>query len=105
MAFKKKSWWHIRFNRKTKHSGLIVNESDDTPKGQYEFLNITTHPPKDDSYIEIKPINKKDKNSYVRRYVGADKKKVFSQWISKYKINDKDMNKIEEFLRNKKSRW
>ena len=106
MAFKKRSWWHIRLNRKTKHSGLIVNESDSTPKGKYEFLNITSNPPKDDSYIELeKPINKKDKKSYVRRYVGAEKKKVFSKWISKYEIDETDMQKIEEYLKNKKSRW
>ena len=106
MAFKDKSWWHIRLNRKTRHSALIVNESDSSRKGKYEFLDITTKPPKSGSYIKLdKPINNKNDISHVRRYVGSDFKKIFSQWVMKYKIDDKDIKKIEQYLKNKKSRW
>lgn len=101
---KSKSWWHIRRNNKTKHGALIVDEDTPSPKGKYSYMDITTHPAKGESYISLDvPIgNKKQKKSYVRKYVGKDKKKVFSKWLMKYQIDDEDMKKIEDYLKKRK---
>lgn len=34
--------------------------------------------------------------------IGKDKKRDVSKWIMKYKIDDKDMDKIEDYLKNRK---
>ncbi len=75
VKLKSKAWWHIRRNNKTKHGALIVDED------KYSYRDITTHPAKGESYISLDaPIgNKKNKKSYIRKYVGKDKKKVFSK--------------------------
>lgn len=100
---KKRSWWHIRKNRKSKHAALIVDEDSPLKSGKYSYMDITTHPAKHESYILLKkPINKKADKSYVRKYVGKQKKKIFSRWIMKYQISDEDMDIIEDYLKNKK---
>lgn len=100
---KSKSWWHIRRNNKTKHGALIVDEDTPSSQGKYSYMDITTHPAKGEGYIKLdKPIGKNKKKSFVRKYVGKDKKKVFSKWIMKYKIDDKDMDKIEDYLKHRK---
>ncbi len=105
---KKRSWWHIRNNNKTKHAALIVDEDSPLKSGKYSYMDITymditTHPAKHESYILLKkPINKKADKSYVRKYVGKQKKKIFSRWIMKYQISDEDMDIIEDYLKNKK---
>jgi len=98
VKLKSKAWWHIRRNNKTKHGALIVDED------KYSYMDITTHPAKGESYISLDATigNKKNKKSYIRKYVGKDKKKVFSKWIMKYKIDDKDMDKIEDYLKKPK---
>lgn len=100
---KSKSWWHIRQNRKSRHGALIVDEDSPLSKGNYSYLDITTSPAKNEGYIPLdKPINKKGNKSYVRKYVAKDKKKVFSKWLMKYQIDDSDMKKIEDYLKNRK---
>jgi len=77
---KPKSWWHIRKSRKTSHGALIVGEDSSSPKGNYRYMGINTHPAKNEGYIKLdKPISQKNKQYYVRKYVGTAKKKTFSK--------------------------
>ena len=99
---KDKKWWHIRYYFKSRHNALIVDEDTSNGKGRYHYMDITTSPSKKESYISLsKPINKKSDISYVRKYVGNDYKKKFSSWISKYEIDNEDMDKIELYLKNR----
>lgn len=99
---KDKKWWHIRYYFKSRHSALIVDEDNSNVKGRYHYMDITTNPSEKESYIKLsKPINKKSDISYVRKYVGNDYKKKFSSWISKYEIDNEDMDKIELYLKNR----
>lgn len=102
---KDKKWWHIRKYFKSNHHALIVDEDNCHANGKYYYMDITTHPAKKAKYIKLSaPINNKDECSYVRKYVGKAFKKKFSRWISKYEINSDDMNKIENYLKNKNNK-
>lgn len=66
-------------------------------------MDIVTHPSKNDSYIDLeKPINLKGDKSHVREYVGTKSKKYFFNWLMNYVISEKDLEKIEKYLKNKK---
>lgn len=100
---KHKSWWHLRNNFSSRHGALIIDEDTPSEKGNYYYMDITTHPQKSKAYIPLDvPVNKRGDRSYVRKYVGHQKKKAFSKWLLKYKIDDRDMQKIERYLKSKK---
>ena len=70
---------------------------------KYHYMDIVTHPSKNDSYIALeKPINLKSDKSHVRKYVGTKSKKYFFNWLMNYVISEKDLDKIERYLKNKK---
>lgn len=102
--YKPRSWWHIRKNYKSRHGALIVGEDNSIPKDEkYHYMDITTNPSKNDSYIPLSvPINLKGDKSHVRKYVGTKSKKYFSNWLMNYEISEKDLDEIEKYLKTKK---
>ena len=101
IIIKDRSWWHIRFYYKSGHGALVVGENE----SEYGFLNITTNPPIGYSYIETeKPINMKNNKSHIRLYIQVDKKKYLSKWIMKYKLSNKDLDAVEEYLETQKKK-
>ena len=97
--------WHIRKYFKSGHAALIVGESGNSQDDDYGFLNITKKPPNGYSYLECdKPINKSEQKSFIRHYVQRGKKKKFSKWIMNFEISDSDLDKIQNYLENKRKK-
>jgi len=99
-----RSWWHIRKNFISRHEALIIGEDNSIPEDEkYHYMDITTNPSKNDTYIALNvPINLKSDKSYVRKYVGTKSKKNFSRWLMNFEISKKDLDEIEKYLINKK---
>lgn len=105
LIIKEKGWWHIRKYYKSGHGALIVGETGPDQEDDFGFLNITKNPPAGYSYYETeKPINNKDRKSYIRLYLQKGKKKRFSKWLMKYELSKKDLKVIGNYLNKRKKR-
>ena len=71
----------------------LIKKNNKQMKGKlkdekYHYMDIVTHPSKNDSYIALeKPINLKSDKSHVRKYVGTKSKKYFFNWLMNYVIS------------------
>lgn len=96
MAFK------IYFNKKTGHPSISLSGKD---KEKWENMEMTHHPTKKHSYIDIITISSKGSTkSYVRKYVRKDKKGVRGKIHKNTRLSNDSEGKVKEYLkhRNKK---
>lgn len=85
---------------KAKHPKLIVDEQNQ----DYGFMGLTKSP-KRGNHNNIKIDNPQKNNtedSYIRKELRYDNKKYFGEILTDYVLSEKDIEKILEFLEDKK---
>ena len=97
MAFK------IYFNKKTRHPSISLSGKE---AEKWENMEMTHHPTKSNSYIEINIVsNNCSSKSFVRKYVRRDNHGVRGKPYSNLKLDEPSENKVSCYLKNKKKRW
>lgn len=87
---------------KAKHPKLIVDEQNQ----DYGFMGLTKSP-KRGNHNNIKIDNPQKNNtedSYIRKELRYDNKKYFGEILTDYVLSEKDIEKILEFLEDKKKK-
>ena len=97
MAFK------IYFNKKTRHPSISLSGKE---KEIWENMEMTHHPTKNDSYIDIVIISPSGRSkSHVRKYIRKDKRKIKGKPYPRLKLDESSENNIKSYLKSKKKRW
>ena len=93
MAFK------IYFNKKTRHPSISLSGKE---KEMWENMEMTHHPTKSNSYIEIVIISSNGcSKSFVRKYVRKDKPGVKGKPYSHIKLNNSSEDVVKDYLKRK----
>ena len=84
-------------NKKTSHPSISLKSQDKT---SWHNLEITHHPRKNDRYIEIEKLNKRDGyKTYVRKYIRHDKHKYKGFRYREYKLSPYSEFIIKQYLK------
>ena len=96
MAFK------IYFNKKTRHSSISLSGKE---KRIWENMEMTHHPTRSDSYIDIVIVSPGGHSkSHVRKYIRKDKSGVRGKQFPRLKLDDSSESTIKLYLKEKKKK-
>ena len=96
MAFK------IYYNKKTRHPAISLSGKE---KEVWENMEMTHHPSKHDSYIEIITVSTNNSSkSFVRKYIRKDKPGVRGKLYQSLKIKSTSEAAIKKYIKTKKKR-
>ena len=94
MAFK------IYFNKKTRHPSISLSGKEKTI---WENMEMTHHPTKNHSYIDIVTVSPNgSSNSYVRKYVRKDKLRIKGKRLYRVSLDNSSEKKVKSYLRSRK---
>ena len=98
MAFK------IYFNKKTRHPSISLSGKDKT---RWENMEMTHHPTKRNSYIDIVCISPNGySKSYVRKYIRKDGYGAKGRKLKQIKMSDSSETSVKNYIKQKhKKRW
>ena len=96
MAFK------IYFNRKTRHPAISLSGKE---KEIWENMELTHHPTRNHSYIEIVTTSPNGSSkSYVRKYIRKDKLRIKGKKMRRISLDNSSENKIKSYLHSRKEK-
>ena len=94
--------FRIYYNKKTRHPAISLSGKE---KEVWENMEMTHHPSKYDSYIEIITVSPNNTSkSYVRKYIRKDKPGVRGKPYQSLKIKSASETAIKKYIKTKKKR-